>query len=247
VYPQLLKGAAALEGVVHAVRLLEDDALFNAGHGSKLQRDGRIRMSASLMDGARGRFSGCVNVKRVKNPIRLARALQNRRDRVLSCQGALSFAREVSLPLASPYTPAQREKFKRKKKGEMGTVGAVALDHLGRIAAGTSTGGRGFEYPFRVSDSPTVAGNYASRFCGISATGVGEEIVEFAVAAEISTAVRLGQSLSRASHDLLLSARERGARFGWIGLDHQGNLVAETSTPHLIWASAQGKGYEIHP
>jgi len=183
-YPVLARGGSAVTAVVRAVELLENDPLYNAGLGSKIQSDGKIRMSASLMDGRRLRFSGCVNVEGLKNPIRLAKLLQTRGDRVLAEAGARQFAREAGLPFASPFTPRARADFKRRRQGKSGTVGAVALDRKHRLAAATSTGGRGFEYPHRVSDTPTVAANFANRL--VSASGVGEEIVEHAVAARIS-------------------------------------------------------------
>jgi L-asparaginase len=241
-WPLLARGGSAVTAVVRAVELLENDPLYNAGLGSKIQSDGRIRMSASLMDGGRLRFSGCVNVEGVKNPIRLAKLLQARHDRVLAGAGARQFAREAGLPFASPFTPDARAAFKRRQQGKSGTVGAVALDRKHHLAAATSTGGRGYEYPHRVSDSPTAAANFANRFGAVSATGVGEEIVEHAVAARICAFLESGLSLQAATRRVLVQARRSGAQFGWIAVDHHGEAQAVTATKTLIWALASPAG-----
>lgn len=242
VYPRLLAGDSAVEAVTQAACLLEDDPLYNAGRGSKIQSDGKIRMSAALMDGARRRFGGCVNIEGVRHPIRLARALMNKRDRVLAGAGAKRFAEESGMEFRSPYTAAQREIFMKGQGGKSGTIGALALDREGHLAAATSTGGRGQEYPFRVSDSPTVAGNFANRACAVSATGTGEEIVESAAAATICAWVECGVSVSEAVERLLSSARRRKSQFGVIALDEHGEFVAKTTTKHILWAAAGPKG-----
>jgi L-asparaginase len=241
-YPLLARGGSAVTAVVQAVELLENDPLYNAGLGSKIQSDGKIRMSASLMDGRRLRFSGCVNVEGVKNPVRLAKLLQTRGDRVLAEAGARQFARAAGLPFASPFTPRARAEYERRRQAKSGTVGAVALDRKHHLAAATSTGGRGFEYPHRVSDTPTVAANFANRFGAASATGVGEEIVEHAVAARICAFLESGLSLKVATQRVLTQARRNRAQFGWIALDHRGQAQAVTTTKTLIWAQATPAG-----
>jgi L-asparaginase len=242
VYLPLARGGSAVTAVVRAVELLENDPLYNAGLGSKIQSDGRIRMSASLMDGRRLRFSGCLNVEGVKNPIRLAKLLQTRGDRVLAEAGARQFAREAGLQFASPFTPRARADFKRRRQGKLGTVGAVALDRKHRLAAATSTGGRGFEYPHRVSDTPTVAANFANRLGAVSVTGVGEEIVEHGVAARICAFLESGFSLKAATQRVLTEGRRYRAQFGWIALDRHGQVQAVTTTKTLIWAQATPAG-----
>jgi L-asparaginase len=248
---RLARGGSAVDAVAAAVELLENDPIFNAGRGSKIQSDGKIRMSSALMDGARRRFAGCVNVEGVKNPIRLAQKLLPTQDRVLSCQGAQRFARAAGLKFASNYTPIRVEEYRLQKArkmrpGKTGTVGAVALDLKGRLAAGTSTGGRGFEYPFRVSDTPTAAGNYANGSCAISATGVGEQIVEAAVAATLCAQVEGGAPLSDAARRMIARARAERAHFGLIGVDRAGNYCASTSTPSIAWAAAGPWVFEVH-
>jgi L-asparaginase len=241
-YSALARGESALSAVKRAVVLLEDDPLYNAGKGSKIQSDGKIRLSASIMDGKRRRFAGCVNVEGVKNPIRLAHALLGKSDRVLSGEGAKRMARELGLPFASALTPHQLAQFRAKKSGKSGTVGAVAIDRDGRLAAATSTGGRGLEYPFRVSDSPTAAGNFANGACAVSATGVGEQIVEFAAASAICTLVEAGFTLEKALSKVFQGARKADAQFGVIGVDRRGGMIHSTLTPSLIWASATHNG-----
>jgi L-asparaginase len=242
-YPILLKGGSSLEAVHRAVMALEDDSLYNAGKGSKIQSDGQIRMSASIMDGKRRRFAGCMNVEDLKNPIRLARALLNEPDRVLSGEGARQMAKKLKLPLASPFTDHQIAAYKARRRGKSGTVGAVAVDTQGRLAAATSTGGRGFEFPFRVSDSPTIAGNFANRHCAVSATGHGEQIVECAVASTICRQIESGARLETAVAKLLKDARREGGDFGLIAVDRRGHICTSTNTACLIWASADQSGY----
>jgi L-asparaginase len=241
VYPKLERGMSASEAAAWACALLEDNPLYNAGYGSKIQSDGKIRMSASLMDGHRRRFAGCVNVESVKNPIYLARALMDEKDRVLSGIGAKRFARECGLKFASQYTPEQRISWHQQKEGKAGTVGVIVLDVKGRLAAATSTGGRGFEYPYRVSDSPTSAGNFANEVCAVSATGTGEEIVEQAAAATICAYVETGMPLKKAVAKVIAKARKRGAEFGMIALDRKGNFTAATTTKCIVWAGTDGK------
>jgi L-asparaginase len=193
-YEVLLSGGSAESAAVAAVQGLEDIPIFNAGKGSAIQVDGVIRMSSSLMSGSELCFSGVVNVRGIKNPILLSQALQKQKNRVLAGLGAYQFALKVGLKKGNPYTTRAREVLKRSKKARNGadTVGAVALDQHGKIAAATSTGGMSCTHPDRVSDSPTVAGNYANLFAGVSTTGIGEQITDHAVAAAIVTRVEDG-------------------------------------------------------
>lgn len=244
VYPKLAKGMSAVEAAAWACAQLEDNVLFNAGYGSKIQSDGKIRMSASLMDGKLRRFGGCVNVEMLKNPIYLARALMDQKDRVLSGLGARRYAKQIGLKFASPYSPEQRLEFLKKKEGKSGTVGVVVLDTKGRLAAATSTGGRGYEFPFRVSDSPTAAGNFANEVCAVSATGTGEEIVEQATAATICAYVETGMTLKKAVTKVIGKARQLDSQFGLIAVDRKGHFQASTTTKSLIWGAANRKGFK---
>ena len=166
----------ARQAVIHAVRLLEDDPLFNAGTGSRLQGDGEIRMSAALMLGGEQSFSGVINISGVEHPIDVADMLSGERHAVLAGEQATLYAHANGFAAYDPVTEYRRGEFERRIGGKSGTVGAVALDGHGKICAATSTGGVGFETPGRVSDSATVAGTYASDRVGVSCTGAGEDI-----------------------------------------------------------------------
>lgn len=246
-YKILEKGGKAIEAATRAAALLEDEPLFNAGLGSKLQSDGKIRMSAGLMDGSALRFSGVVNIERLQNPIHLARALNRADSRVLSGEGAKRYAKILELPFRSPYIPARVAEYEKAKKGKTGTIGAVALDAQGRIAAATSTGGRGMEMPGRVSDTPTVAGTYANAFAGISATGIGEQIVDFALCAKIATRVEDGMSLTNAFEKSFAEAKKRKYQFGAIGLGRDGSYAAMKTTRYMSWAVKKGSFEKIVP
>lgn len=252
VYPLLVNGASALEAVVKACTMLEDDPRFNAGTGSVLQADGQIRLSASLMDGTQQTFSGIINVVRVKNPIQLALALQSAPDRVLSDYGAMELARELQIPVYDPLTEERlqewlterKSNFTKKMAGvvsESGTIGAVALDQTGRICAGTSTGGRGFERIGRVSDSATPAGNYANAYAGVSCTGVGEDILDEGLAVRIVTRVTDGMTLEQAIAKSFQEARERQRDFGAIAIDHTGAIGWAKTTSVLFAAYYDGE------
>lgn len=234
----LQAGASAREAVVDAVRRLEADPRFNAGVGSKLQADGAARLSASLMDAATGRFGGVVNVEGVLEPIVIANHLLEADDRVLAGAGAAAAARDARAALGDPTTPRARSEWNAKRQGMTGTVGAVALDHAGRLAAATSTGGRGFERPGRVSDSCTVAGTFASAAGAASCTGVGEEIVEAALACRVVVALELGLGLDDALARARAALSARGGRAGLISVDAAGRVGAFTTTEAMVWAVA---------
>lgn len=223
-YPVLVKRGAR-EAVLHVIRIMEDNPLFNAGYGSRLQRDGRVRMSAAIIDSVTKRFSGVINICNVRHPIDVANSLSNKRHTVLGGRGATEYARRYLMEYFSPLAPHRLKEYRAKLKGETGTVGAVALDARGRICAGTSTGGIGYETPGRVSDSATVAGTYASDVCGVSCTGKGESIVNQAVAAKIVARVEDGVPLETAVERLVKIARQKRLRFGLISLDKQGDIV----------------------
>ena len=241
-----LKTHSALETVVYAVSLLEDDELFNAGIGSQIQSDGKIRMSASLMDGTTEKFSGVINIEDVKNPIQVAQALMQVDDRVLGGRGATNFARANGFEQFSTEIPQRRSEYEAKLAAtRIGTVGCVALDANGNLAAATSTGGKGFEIPGRVSDSATVAGNYANKFCGVSLTGVGEDIVSGAVAAKIVTRVTDGFTLEKAFEKTFNELKPFDGFAGAIAIDKEGNMFHQDSHPCMVYASYDGEIEEI--
>jgi L-asparaginase len=241
-----LQTHSAVETVVYAVSLLEDDALFNAGIGSQIQSDGKIRMSASLMDGTTQKFSGVVNIEEVKNPIEVALELMKVDDRVLGGSGATNFARQHGFEKFSTEIPQRRAEYEAKLASTgTGTVGCVALDKNGNLAAATSTGGKGFEIPGRISDSATVAGNYVNEFCGVSLTGVGEDIVSNASAAKIVTRVTDGFSLDKAFEKTFAELKPYDGFAGAIAIDKNGNMFHQDSHPSMVFASFDGEKEEV--
>ncbi len=250
-----LQSHSALETVVIAVELLENCDLFNAGTGSQIQSDGKIRMSASLMDGGSEKFSGVINIRDIKNPIRLAEKLLNFEDRVLAGDEALNFARKNGFGYYNPEIPERRKAFEEKirltpnpsplAEGRNGTVGCVALDKNGKLAAATSTGGKGFEIPGRVSDSATVAGNYANEFCGVSCTGVGEDIVNAALAAKIVTRVTDGNSLKNSVEKSFNELKKYDGFAGVICIDSKGNFYHCDSFPYMVYALSDENGVKV--
>ena len=204
-------GGAAMDAVEAVIVRLEDDPKFNAGRGAVFTWDGRNELDAAVMDG-RDRSAGAVTgVTSVKNPIRLAReVMADGRHVFLSGAGAEQFARDHALETAGPEwfaTDARREALERMKAEQVsaldvdrkfGTVGAVALDMAGNLAAGTSTGGMTGKRWGRIGDAPVIgAGTYAdNRSCAVSATGWGEYFIRVGVAQEICTRLRLSSETS---------------------------------------------------
>jgi len=241
-----LKTHSAVETTVFAVSLLEDDALFNAGIGSQIQSDGKIRMSASLMDGKTQKMSGVINIEEVKNPIQVAQVLMQVDDRVLGGSGATNFARAHGFEKISTEIPQRKAEYEAKVKSNgQGTVGCVAFDKNGNIAVATSTGGKGFEIVGRVSDSATVAGNYANAFCGVSLTGVGEDIVSNATAAKIVTRVTDGFTLKDAFAKTFDELLPYDGFAGAIAIDYKGNVYHQDSHPSMVFASFDGENFEV--
>lgn len=249
-YSLLAKGASAKEVALHAIHLLEETPSFNAGRGSSLQCDGQARLSASLMDGATERFSAVALVTHIIHPSALAAALQDRPNRNLGPFGAQLLARELGIKPEDPITDGAVSRYRSDLAHGSplhgapagpgaGTVGAVVVDAHGRFAASTSTGGHGTDYPERMGDVATVAGNYASSFGAVSCTGVGEEIIEQGAALRIESRLRDGMSLEAAcvkSYEEALAAKRR---FGWIALSPDSYGVAHT-TPFIYAAAASG-------
>lgn len=243
---EFLKTHTALETVVYAVSQLEDDELFNAGIGSQIQSDGKIRMSASLMDGFTHKMSGVINIEEVKNPVQVAKVLLDFDDKVLGGSGATNFARKHGFEVFSTEIPQRRSEYEAKLASSgTGTVGCVALDKQGKIAVATSTGGKGFEIPGRISDSATVAGNYANEFCGVSLTGVGEDIVSGAVAAKIVTRVTDGFSLKDAFEKTFNELKPFDGFAGAIAIGKNGNIFHQDSHPSMVFASFDGEKEEV--
>lgn len=241
-----LKDHTAFETAAYAVSLLEDDELYNAGTGSQIQGDGMIRMSAAIMNGETQKMSGVINIENVKNPVLIAEALIGEDDRVLGGSGAKKYATEHGFADYSTEIPQRRKEYEEKlKNGGKGTVGCVAIDKDGRLAAATSTGGKGFEIPGRISDSATVAGNYANEYCAVSCTGVGEDIVSNATAAKIVTRVTDGMSLPEAFTRTFSELKSIEGFAGAIAIDKAGNIYHQDSNPTMVFASFDGENFEL--
>jgi L-asparaginase len=236
---QYLKSNSAIDTAIYATSLLEDDLLYNAGTGSQIQSDGKIRLSASLMDGQTQKFAGLINIQNIQNPIILCKMLLEMEDRVLSGDEALNFARTQNIPYYNPEIAQRKTEYEAKlsKSKGLGTVGCVVLDTNGNLAAATSTGGKGFEIPGRVSDSATVAGNYANHFAAVSCTGVGEDIVSASLASKIVTRVSDGFSLEEASNKSFSELKQFNGFAGIIGITAKGEIYHCDSHSYMVWAS----------
>ena len=208
----LASGGKAIDAVEATARVLEDDPNFNAGRGAVLTDDRRHELDASIMDGATRAAGAVAGVSGTRNPISLARAVMEKSPHVfLSGDGADAFSREQGLeqvPNSYFSTPERREQLQRFKTSKVsameveykyGTIGAVALDSHGHVAAATSTGGMTGKKWSRIGDSPVIgAGSYADdRACAVSATGHGEYFIRVGVAHEICTRIRMGMKTER--------------------------------------------------
>ncbi len=261
VYALLIDGTTATEAVVKGCKLLEDKQIFNAGTGSVLQSDGQIRMSASLMNGTKRRFSGVINVSRVRHPIELAEFLQGDDDRVLSDYGVAELLRELNIPSYDPLVDIRLKEWMQERydhfhkqmagvvaepeltlphEARRGTIGVVALDCHGKIAAGTSTGGKGLERIGRVSDSAMPAGNYATDVAGVSCTGIGEDILEECLAARIVIRVEDGMHIKEAMHKSMTECRDRHRDLAAIAISANGTISWGKTSEVLLAAYHDG-------
>lgn len=243
--PLLAEESREMDAVVMCLGAMERSESFNAGYGSALQADGQIRMSAALMSGTDQTFSGVISASHLVHPSLLAKHLQNESSRVLTSPGTELLARQLHLPVESPLSPARVKTWREKAETNRSlcdTVGCVVRSCAQRLAVGTSTGGRGFEFPGRVSDSATVAGTYASTHAAISCTGIGEEIVDDATAARLETRCRDGMTLESASRRCCQEALAHKRHYGWIALDRAGHWTASTLTACMTFAVVDQKG-----
>ncbi len=267
----LAEGGSALDAVTEAVRLLEECPLFNAGHGAVFTRDAEHELDASIMDGSTLSCGAVANVRTVRNPVLAARAVMQNSPHVLFAgSGADEFAREQGLEIVDPSffsTPARREQLiKAQETGadtivldhdgagqarsalppldeskKMGTVGAVALDAHGNLAAATSTGGMTNKWPGRVGDSPLIgAGCYASNAsCAVSTTGKGETFIRVVAAYDTAAMMEYaGMSLERAAHKVVYEKLPPldGAG-GLIAVDRHGNVTMPFNTEGMYRGS----------
>ena len=241
-------GGASLEAVTRAVVVLEDSPYFNAGKGAVFNADGINELDASIMDGATKRAGAVAGVHRVRNPIRLARAVMEQSKHVmLAGDGAEAFAKTAGIELVEPSYFRTEERWEQLQKAKrnpsaalestpssyFGTVGAIALDDAGHLAAATSTGGMTNKRWGRIGDSPIIgAGTYADERCAVSGTGWGEFFIRAAVAHDICARVAYrGDSIADAADAVVMKVVPAlGGDGGVIALDAKGNVAMPFNT-----------------
>jgi isoaspartyl peptidase/L-asparaginase-like protein (Ntn-hydrolase superfamily) len=251
----LAAGGSSLDAVTASVVVLEDDPLFNAGRGAVYNADGRHELDASVMDGASLRAGAVAAVARIRNPVLAARAVMEHSPHVLLAgAGAERFARRQGLSFEKPayfQTRSSLEALKKNLKHHHGTVGAVALDAYGNLAAATSTGGFTGKLPGRVGDSPIIgAGTYADNAsCAVSGTGHGELFMRTALAHDVAARMRYrGESLRRATAGALAAIARLGGDGGLVAVDRRGNIAmpfnSEAMLRGCIGRDGRARAYE---
>ncbi|MBL8621972.1 MAG: isoaspartyl peptidase/L-asparaginase [Myxococcales bacterium] len=254
-YARLAAGGAALDAVQAAVRALEDDPAFNAGVGAVLTRDGTVELDAAIMDGVDGRIGAIAAVPDLRRPIDLARAVLDDGEHVLLAGAAAwAFARRHGHAPAPPGTMVtaralarwRAQRIERAAEVGGGTVGAVAIDGAGRLAAATSTGGILGKRPGRVGDSPLPGcGTWADRGLAASATGPGEAIIRATLTRRLALAVEAGATPAAAAAALLdemIATGGAAAGAGVIAVDRAGRIAATHRTPTMAFAAVRDDG-----
>lgn len=261
----LSHGGSALDAVEAAIVVLEEDITFDAGIGSHLNRDGRVQLDAIIMDAVTLKAGAVAAVERIKNPIRLARKLlESSSHMMLTGAGAELFAQESGIPLCDPselIIERERTAWLRCREGnhesefhfghQHGTVGAVARDSRGRLAAGTSTGGTCCKFPGRIGDSPLIGcGCYADADAGaVSCTGHGEAIMKVVMAKSAVDLLRTGASAAAAATESVqLLARRTQSTGGLILIDREGHPAAWFNTPRMAYGYIEPDGsFRVFP
>lgn len=264
----LQHGGSALDATEAAVRTLEDNSLFNAGKGSVFNAAGVNEMDAAIMDGKTLRAGTVANIERVKNPISLARLVMERSPHVMMAgAGAEAFAKEHGVELVDPkyfftqerWDELQRDKEKEKGKaapvgdkkflvepeGARGTVGAVALDRNGNLAAATSTGGKSNKLSGRIGDTPVIgAGTYANNAtCAVSGTGDGEFFIMATAAHDVSAMMEYRRkTLQESSIAVIDKIGKLGGTGGLIAIDKNGNISLPFNTSGMYRGYVDGNG-----
>jgi L-asparaginase / beta-aspartyl-peptidase len=264
-YAILAAGGTSLDAVEITIRSMEDSGLFDAGRGSYYTRAGVPEMDAAIMDGRTLAAGSVASLQHIVNPIHLARLVMEKTPHVMLVgAGAEEFAKSQGIELVSPlyfYDERGWEYYKKAKSAEEkkqssalrgdhddehGTVGVVALDQQGNLAAGTSTGGTILKMPGRVGDSPIIgAGTYANNeSCGVSATGTGEFFMRNVVAADICQRVRyLHVSIQQAADDVVMKELvDQHGDGGVIALDRQGNVTTPFNTTGMMTGTVRADG-----
>lgn len=261
-YAVLARHGSALDAVEAAILVLEESPHFNAGKGAVFDADGKHQLDASIMEGHTRRAGAVAGVRTVRNPIRLARAVMERsRHVMLAGDGAEAFADTLAdierVPndwFDTDFRRMQLEEARARERAQtmhevpgtyFGTVGAVALDRDGRIAAATSTGGMTNKRWNRIGDSPVIgAGTWADDRCGVSGTGWGEFYIRAAVAHDICARVAYGETaLATAAHHVVnVVVPELGGDGGAIALDREGNIAMPFNTSGMYrgWINPDG-------
>ncbi|MFQ3598276.1 MAG: isoaspartyl peptidase/L-asparaginase [Chloroherpetonaceae bacterium] len=250
-YAILERGGTSLDAVEAVVQLLEDDSLFNAGKGAVFNSEGKVELDASIMDGRTLKAGAVAGLHHVKNPIRLARTVMEKSEHVFFIgDGAEQFAKAHDLELVDEsyfFTEARWQSLQKAKakeslteKEKHGTVGAVALDQHGNLAAATSTGGMTNKKFGRIGDSPIIgAGTYAdNETCAISATGHGEYFIRAVVAHDIASLMRYKNlSLQAAAEEVIMRKLTRlGGTGGIVAIDRNANIAMPFNTDGMYRA-----------
>ena len=252
---QILKdGGSSLDAVEQTILILENSPLFNAGKGAVFTHDMKNELDASIMDGSNLNAGAVAGVTIIKNPIKAARAVMEESEHVLlGGKGAESFAIAQNIDTVNPsyfYTEKSANSLKRRIKNEKhGTVGCVALDINGNLAAGTSTGGMTNKKWGRIGDSPIIgAGTYANnKTCAVSCTGWGEFYIRGVVAHDISAMMEYGglslkEAAQKVVHEKLT---QLGGTGGIIAIDQKGNIAMEFNTKGMYRATIQNDSLQL--
>jgi L-asparaginase / beta-aspartyl-peptidase len=236
----LAKGGSSLDAVTAGITILEDSPYFNAGKGAVFTHDGVNELDAAIMYGPTRTAGAITGVRTIKNPILLARAVMEKSRHVMMVgAGAEEFAATVGIERVDPSYFRTEERWQqlqeKLKDDKFGTVGIVALDQHGALAAGTSTGGITNKRYGRVGDSPIIgAGTYADTKCGVSATGHGEVFIRYAVARDICARVEYaGKSLGEAAQTIIDELAKVDGDGGVIALDRDGHYALPFNTPGM--------------
>jgi len=267
-YSILTNGGSAVDTVEATVRVLEDCPLFNAGKGSVFNSEGKNEMDASIMNGKNLKAGAIAAVQTVRNPISCARAVMEKSPHVLLAgHGAEKFAEESGIEIVDPSYFHDEERYQtwlatKDKDGaswagdtyvitpekKLGTVGCVALDSAGNLAAGTSTGGMNNKKFGRVGDSPIIgAGCYAdNKTCAVSCTGEGEYFIRQSTAYDIAALMEYkGFTIAQAATEAIKKIAQLGGEGGLIAIDNHGNISVPFNTSSMFrgWINAQGEKF----
>jgi beta-aspartyl-peptidase (threonine type) len=249
----LAKGGTSLDAVEAVVRFLEDDSLFNAGKGAVYTHEGTHELDAAIMDGSTLSCGSVAALKTVKNPISLARLVMTKSPHVfLVGEGAEAFATAMKVERVDPkyfdtpkrYQQLQEELKKETEHKDRDTVGAVALDRHGDLAAATSTGGLTNKRFGRLGDVPVIgAGTYANnRTCAVSATGIGEEFIKHTVSHDISALMEYGGLNLQQAADKVIHQKLKPGDGGVIGVAHDGSIALVFNSEGMYRGAADSGG-----